>query len=898
MGNRRPWIFTASLICIALICSMPFALAQAPTNFDLPAQSLADSLRAVASQTNTNILFDPPLVAGRRAPALKDNLTIEQALARLLAGTGIQQQFLNENTVVLAAASPANTSAAKSAPSADPPSSAAASDVSQQEGKKSSSGTFHVAQADVGAPASTSAVSSGLPNPPNPANALEQIIVTATRREESVEKVPISIQALSQSDLTQAHIQDISDIAAVTPGLLFAGFNGFASTNTSISIRGMNVVTGASVVGLYIDDTPIQTRIVGIGNVGNPYPALFDLNRVEVDRGPQGTLFGAGSESGTVRFISNQPSLTTFSGFSHAELASTQNGGLSYEMGAAAGGPIVDDNVGYRVSVWDRHDGGYVNLIDPITGNIINPNVNTDEKLAIKGALAFKAGDSVLITPTLFYQSIHTGDSGRFYAQFSDPSQGVFNDGTLLPERWSDRITLPSIKVEAYLPFAELTSITSYLDRTVWLVNDTSAFLSAIGLVNYGSPLGPGYPTSTADVAPQLTGQTDHRFTQEIRLASNQPHAFLSWVAGVFYDRSNQMDYATYYSLLLDPTGANIGNLHQDTIDKQLAVFAQADFHVSSQWTATLGARVSDVSVDQRNNNGTGVLNSGQPAVQYASSKETPFTPKASVSFQADQNNLFYISAAKGFRAGGGNPAVPSVCNTTFSNEYGSDEIWSYEAGAKDTLFDGRVQIDTSVFRLNWSKIQQQLQLQCGFSYIANVANAISKGFDLALQAIVTDRLRVNLDVGYANAYFTSNVSEPGGQPVVLAGDKLGTPPLVSPPWDVNSAADYEIPLPHGDKIHLRGEYQSHSRNPGPFITQIAASPNYFPLNVADPPTHLFNARVGFLTQDRVDITAFMENVFNNLPVLGAYQWSATSNLVTDNTLRPRTIGVSVNWKF
>jgi iron complex outermembrane receptor protein len=841
-----------------------------PVMFDIGPQPLASALNAFAVQSHQTILFTPEIAAGKMSPGIRGRAGPSVALAQILAGTGLVSSRSPDGIIMIAAADAKGASAIS-----DPPSAPNGAMEDQTQNRPATQ------------PGST-----------RQSPSLEEIIVTATRREESVEKVPISIHALSQSDLTQAHIQDISDIAAVTPGLLFAGFNGFASTNTSISIRGMNVVTGASVVGLYVDDTPIQTRIVGIGNVGNPYPVLFDLNRVEVDRGPQGTLFGAGSEAGTVRFITNQPSLTTFSGFSHAELASTEHGGLSYEIGAAAGGPIVDDKVGFRVSIWDRHDGGYVNLIDPISGSITNSDVNTDEKLAIKGALTFRAGDTVLVTPSLFYQSIHTGDSGRFYAQFSNPSQGLFNDGTLLPEHWSDRFTLPSVKVEAQLPFAELTSITSYMDRTVWLVNDTSAFLSAIGLVNYGSPLGPGYPSTTADVAPQLTGQSVNRITQEIRLASNKPDAFLTWVAGAFFDRSDQMDYATYYSLLLDPTGANIGDLHQETIDKQLAAYAQGDFHVSSQWTVTLGARVSDVKVDQRNNNGTGVLNTGQPAVQYATSAETPFTPKASVSYQADRNNLLYVSAGKGFRAGGGNPAVPSVCNTTFANEYHSDEIWSYEAGAKDTLFDGRVQIDTSVFRLNWSKIQQQLQLQCGFSYITNVGNAISKGFDLAMQAIVTDQLRVNLDVGYANAYFNSNISEPNGQPVVLAGDKVGTPPLVSPPWDVNSAVNYEIPLPHGDKIHLRGEYQYHSRNPGPFITQIAASPNYFPLNVADPPTHLFNARVGILTMDRVDVTAFVENVFDSHPVLGAYQWSATSNLVTDNTLRPRTVGVSVNVEF
>jgi len=150
---------------------------------------------------------------------------------------------------------------------------------------------------------------------------LEEVTVTATRRVESVEKVPISILALSEKDLAAGGIKDIADIAAVTPGFQFAAPFGSISTLTAISIRGLNTLAGASLVGVYLDDTPIQVRLSIITNFGSPYPGLFDMNRVEVERGPQGTLFGASSEAGAVRFISNSPSLTEFSGFSHAELA-------------------------------------------------------------------------------------------------------------------------------------------------------------------------------------------------------------------------------------------------------------------------------------------------------------------------------------------------------------------------------------------------------------------------------------------------------------------------------------------------------------------------------------------------------------------------------------------------
>ena len=163
----------------------------------------------------------------------------------------------------------------------------------------------------------------------------------------------------------------------------------------------MNSNTGSPVVGIYLDDTPLQTRYAGSGVTltGTPFPVMLDLNRVEVARGPQGTLFGADSEAGTVRFITNQPSLTEFSGYTHEELAETEKGGLSYEVGGAAGGPIINDQVGYRISVYARQDGGYVDLVDPISRKVVEPNSNTDRHYAMRAALTFDAAGGLVATP-------------------------------------------------------------------------------------------------------------------------------------------------------------------------------------------------------------------------------------------------------------------------------------------------------------------------------------------------------------------------------------------------------------------------------------------------------------------------------------------------------------------
>jgi outer membrane receptor protein involved in Fe transport len=721
-----------------------------------------------------------------------------------------------------------------------------------------------------------------------------------------VEKVPESINALSQGDLAAGGIKNIADVAAITPGLQFSLPNGFSSANSAISIRGLNTNTGPSTVGVYLDDTPLQTRASGLANQGTAYPELFDLNRVEVARGPQGTLFGAGAEAGTVRFISTPPSMTSFSGFAHGEMATTDGGSPSYEIGAAAGGPLINDEVGFRASILDLRDGGYIDRISPLNDDIVARNGNSDEKLALNASLAIRATENVLITPSIYYQRIHVDDSARFWGNYSDASQGVFVWANMLPEVTTDNFAVSAIKVEAQLPFAELTSATSYFDRTVLESLDQSSLICAAGLVDggagCGSPLGPGFPTAPLDVAYTPTGLSVRAFTEEVRLASNQKDARVTWVAGLFFDHRIQWDWQTTYDQAADPTAASlldadIQNNQERWIDKQIAAFAQADIHLTDKLTATLGERIAHAQTDLREDSGTGLLNTGAPPVAYANESETPSTPRVGISYQADEQNLLYVSVGKGFRVGGGNAAVPAFCGVVVPSEYKPDYVWSYEIGAKDTLFDGRVQLDSSLFHVDWYNIQQFIGLSCGDAYTTNQGNAASNGFDLALQAVVTEALKVNLNVGYVNAYYTTSVYDNAGHPFVLAGDKIGLLPQVNAPWNVNTSADYAIPLTQDNKIHMRGEYRYTSRNPGPFITQNVTSQNYFPLDAPDPPTHLFNARLG-ATMGKLDVSLFVSNIFDSHPLLGKYQNIPTSNVITYLTLRPRTAGLSVNYEF
>ncbi|HMK85666.1 MAG TPA: TonB-dependent receptor, partial [Steroidobacteraceae bacterium] len=664
---------------------------------------------------------------------------------------------------------------------------------------------------------------------------LEDIIVTAQRRAETVQTVPISIDALGKDDLAVGNIKTIEDIGALVPGLQFAVPNGFSSAFTTIAIRGLNTNTGPPTVGLYMDDTTISSRLSGTANQGNVYPIVWDLNRVEVERGPQGTLFGAGSEAGTVRFITNQPSLTDFSGLARGELSQTEGGKMSYEAALALGGPIVNDEIGYRISIYDRQDGGWVNREDPVTGEIVARNANTMDHLAAKAALAFKVGDA-LITAGLYHQDVHQDDARRFYAAYSDAQAGVFVNGVLLPEVWTDKWTLPSIKLEDHLPFADLTVDTSYFDRTATEILDESAFVCPGMVTNgqpgCGNPLGTGYPSQEDQVAYTPTNLYVKAYTAEARLAStNSPDSRLSWVAGFYFEHRTQRDFQTDYdqadypqAFPSNPVPACtqlqcyvIQDQHELFVDAQRAIYAQADIRLFDPLTLTLGERLAHVTVQGALTTGISYLTGAPPWAGFSGSNN-PSTPRGGLTYHLDQHNLLYFTFSEGYRPGGGNSSLPTTgpCGLQVANPvprvqavYSPDTVHAFEVGAKDTLFDGRLQVNTSIFYNQWNNIQQYVSESCGpYAFGTNGGNAVSDGFDLAARALLMQGLRLDVNVGYVNAYYTKSGYIPNLPPsqasiLVVEGDKVGILPQVNPPWNVNTMLNYSFPLSNGDKVHL-----------------------------------------------------------------------------------------------
>jgi iron complex outermembrane recepter protein len=435
---------------------------------------------------------------------------------------------------------------------------------------------------------------------------LEEIVVTAARREESLSKVQISVSAYTQEILDERGVRSIDDIARLTPGVNFDRTSNYSTAVADISIRGIRSGAGSATTGIYIDDTPIQSRGV-VGGIGNSaFPAIFDLERVEVLRGPQGTLFGAGSEGGTVRFITPQPSTTTPSLYARGDMASTAGGSPSYEGGLAVNIPLVDDKLGLRVSGSYRRDGGYVSRVNFRTGNMVEKDSNWADTTVFRAALGWTPTDTITVTPSFYYQDQYFNDNGLYWEELSRPSKHFYARGSTLANTVGDKFVLPALKIDWDLGFALLTSNTSYYDRKQQGIDDLASFEAAVWTGNPYFPEGMYAP---------MDGNTSQRnFTQEVRLQSQNAESRLSWVVGVFYQRAKQHHHERVEDIFLpdlffNNTGENFddvfpGGLYEglytvkidpiDTVDKQKALFGQIDYKLTDKLKATAGVRYAE----------------------------------------------------------------------------------------------------------------------------------------------------------------------------------------------------------------------------------------------------------------------------------------------------------------
>jgi iron complex outermembrane receptor protein len=732
--------------------------------------------------------------------------------------------------------------------------------------------------------------------------------VTAQKRAENILSVPISITAVSEAILDQRGVKDIDDLSRLVPGVSLIT-PAVATTPQStgvrvVSIRGISATAGSATTGIYVDDTPIQGR-----ESGSVYPELFDLDRVEVLRGPQGTLFGAGSEGGTVRFITPQPSLTRFSLYSRDEMSFTSGGTPSYEAGIAAGGPLVEDKLGLRASIWTRQDGGYIDRYNFFTNDQIATNTNNIDSYSGRIALLAKPLDAITITPSLLYQRVDRADSDVWWS-----TAGLYKSFYDIPQPTTEQFYLPSLAVEWQLPGVSVKSISSFFTREEIGIN--RFFHSSKQQLFY--PQVPNY-----SLADHIT-KTQNNFSQELRFTSDADRAF-TWVAGLYFmnGRESYREYeyeplanqlwlaTTGYDIydffgvpLIDGAISYRDNRHDR--EEEGAAFADATYKLTSRLKVSAGVRASHTkfSFNEYSDGPFGVGGDLLPVVSSGSSSEHPITPKASVSYDLG-NGVVYGSARKGYRIGGANALLPNICDPQLKSlgihgqapPYTSDTVWSYELGAKQAFAGGKVELAASAFRINWSRIQGVIPLNsCAYTFTGNFGTAVSQGGDLQLLFMPVPGLELSGSVAFTDAHYTETVPVPGSTTQLLAksGDEL----LSTPRWQGDLSLSYTWSLHNGWDMYTRAD----STYSGRYFRTYSEGVNGYIAAIRDGESiTAVDLRSG-VRFNSWDVSAFIKNLTNNATPLyedvGTVPGTYGASAIRSISMRPRAVGVTATYRY
>jgi outer membrane receptor protein involved in Fe transport len=741
-------------------------------------------------------------------------------------------------------------------------------------------------------------------------DALAEIVVTAEKRSENILSVPISITAVSQATLEQDEIKDINDFSRIAPGVSLIP-SGQSTTNSAQStgdrtvvIRGISATAGSPTTGIYLDDTPIQGR-----EAGTVYPAIFDIERVEVLRGPQGTLFGAGSEGGTVRFITPTPSLTTTNVYAHTEAAFTQGGAPSFEAGVAGGAPLVENTVGLRASVWTRYDGGYIDRYNFFTNTLTATDTNSAQTYQGHVAMLIKATDQFTVTPSIYFQRLNKADSDVWWN-----TKGVDQSYYNIPQPTSEQVYLPSLSLDYQFDGFSVKSITSYYSRTQQGVNEF--FHSSKQDLFYAAV--PDYSLS------DVIQRTQDNFTQEFRLTSASDQR-LTWVGGLYIANNrdgykedeieplaNQLWLATTGYDILDYFGVpqiNGDDSYRDrrvAVEKEVALFGDASLKITERFKVTAGVRVSHTkfSFDETSDGPFGVGGNLLPLVTGGQSSEHPVTPKFGASYDLT-DGLIYATVSKGYRIGGANQLLPNICQAQLTSlgvkgaapPYTSDSVWSYELGAKRRFDDGKVLLAASVFWIDWKRIQGIIPLNsCAYSYTGNFGTAVSRGFDVQGLYELIKGLELSGTVALTDAQYTQTVPVPGDATQLLV--KNGDPLLFTPRWTGTVGVGYTWPAREGLNAYLRSD----ANYTGNYYRTYSDGVNgYLPLIRNGQAVTQVQLRGGVKT-DSFDASVFVKNLTDNSTPLaedagtvpGTYGYTAIRSV----SLQPRTIGVALTYRY
>ncbi|MES2017734.1 MAG: TonB-dependent receptor [Pseudomonadota bacterium] len=765
-----------------------------------------------------------------------------------------------------------------------------------------------------------------LPQPAADARNSEQlhtVIVTAGKRKEDASKVATSISVISGEELTAQHLATFADVTRAVPNIAFSsGFGGNAGNGaglSNVSIRGISSGSGSATVGIYQDD--IAMSIGNIYSMGSIEPKFFDLDRVEVLRGPQGTLYGASSMGGTIKFISNQPNLKQREASLYAEVSSTKGGSPNYLTNVVFNEPLVADEMALRIGLQTARNGGFIDQVDRNSGALLKADTNSESSRVLRLALKWAPTRNLSITPALFYQNVKTGDIDVEYTElpFSGVQLPKNQAAKLVLEPARDRLLVPSLTVNYATPIGDVTSVSSYFQRQFDRTQDGSATLSYNLIQNI---LDPGLKATVADMAGMVYLHNDVRqFSQELRIASKSYDASVSpwtWMAGLYVanQRTNITDNEPFPGLnaafaahglsptdpaaILNPISAGFPN--DNTFfgqiqfrDRQQALFGEANYYFSPTLHATIGLRAVKATSELHRrgalyfNNHLDGLEGNEDTVTEADGHKS--TPKLALAWEVDRNHTLYASASQGFRLGGANVRLPmGLCGLSQPNpsSFAADSLWSYEVGNKSRFLNNRLSVNTSAFYVDWKDMQQQVFYTCGFGYNTNVGRATSYGAEVEINA----KPMRGVVLSFAGGLTRATLADSAGEAAGLAGAVEGARIPGVPKFNAALSAQYNFNFAGDLYGFVRGASRWTGSSNGGFsvLPTMEANPDYH-----RPGYNVFEASAG-VTLGNWDLTVFGKNLANNQKIIQRPIVQATYNEAY--RIAPRTIGFSLAAKL
>lgn len=730
---------------------------------------------------------------------------------------------------------------------------------------------------------------------PNAANANAQsgqgqadqnaIIVTAEKRPQLLIDVPQSVSVVSGANLEGQHANSFQDYLKLVPGLQL---DQATAGEGRLIVRGVNTGGVASTVSVYVDESPFgsSSGLVNGAVLAADFDT-FDLDRIEVLRGPQGTLYGASSLGGVLRFVTNSPSTGRVEFRGRAGIEAVDHGDLGYNANAVLNVPL-GPTLAFRASGSYRKDAGFIDSIGT-GGSDVAKNINADRVFGGRASLLFKPSDAASIRLTAIAQNIDADEPSVIEADSVTlrPLHGL-SESQFVPTFSNLHYRLYNATGSFNLGFANLTTSTSFSKEDQDTLSDLTVAFSGLLKAAFGLP-------ANEFTEPQKTNLS--KFSQEVRLSGQT--AFADWLIGGFYTHEKgliEQDLIAVEPGTMTPVtlpaflSPTLGHLDLSSRYKEIAGFANATLHLTPNFDLQFGGRYS--KNNQSAHQTTIGLLAGGTTDKSNSSSEHVFTYSIAPKYKLNANTSLYARVAKGFRPGGPNVIAPNA-PPEVPRTYRSDSVISWEAGVKTQSADHRFSLDAAAFHISWKDIQLFTVVVANnipFGVNINGSSAKSDGVELTATARPVPGLDLSLNGAYTHARLT------GATPTSVGGRKGDQLPF-TPKLSVSGNADYHWQMGPGMRAHVGGSLRHLSGQTGPydnaFVTAHGRQRHIPAYNVVD-----LNAGVDF---GRFDLETYVKNLGNSrgiTSVVGTTTPLFPGGAIGTGIIRPRTIGLSLGFNY